>query len=146
VVGAGVNHLVAFGGKAMIYGSIAASTKTATVGQPLTLTWTASAGSVCSANSRSTNTAWIASKPSFTGTVPVSGKQTLTETVGGTVTYTLTCSAPGARTVSVSTAVFWSWPTASATLPASRPSIPTGRGETVKSLETPDIPGGERAA
>jgi hypothetical protein len=139
-----VNYLVALRGRPTIFGSIVASAKTATVGQPLVLTWTASAGSICSANSSSTNTAWTASKPCFTGTVPASGKQLLTETVGGTVTYTLTCTAPRTATVNVSTSVFWSWPTVTATISASPGSITAGESDTVtSSLEPPDEEGGD---
>jgi hypothetical protein len=135
-MGEGMNHLVALRGRARIYGSIAASTKTATVGQPLVLTWTASAGSICFAYSTSTNTAWIASKPPFTGAVPASGKQILTETMGGTVTYTLTCTAPGAQTVHVSTSVFWRRPPVAAPVSASRASTTAGEAVTVEvSLE-----------
>lgn len=126
-----MNYLVALRGRPTICGSIVASAKTATVGQPLILTWTASAGSICSANSSSTNTAWIASKPPFTGAVPASGEQILTETVGGTVTYTLTCTAPGTATVNVSTSVFWRWPPVTATISASPGSINAGEGDTV---------------
>lgn len=99
---------------------------------------------MCSANSTSTNTARTASKPSFTGTVPASGQQILTETVGGTVTYVLTCTAPGTATVSVSTSVFWSWPSETATSPASPESITAREGDAVTwSLEPPDEEGGD---
>lgn len=132
-IGAGVIHLVALSGKATIYGSIVASTKAATVGQPLLLAWTTSAGAVCSAKSSSTNAGWTASKPSFTGTVPASGEQILTETVGGTVTYTLTCTAPGAAPVKLSTSVFWSWRPVTATISASPAPITAGEAVTATS-------------
>ena len=137
--------MVTLGGRTAIYGSIVASAKTTTVGQPLVLTWTAAAGSVCSAKSTSTNAAWTASKPSFAGTVSASGEQTLTESVGGTVTYTLTCAAPGAATFNVSTSVLWSCPPVTATTAAPPASIAAGEAVTVTS-RPPDEEGGELAA
>ena len=129
----GVNHWVGLRGRPTISGSIVASAKTATVGQPLVLTWAVSTGSICFANSKSTNTAWTASKPSFKGPVPASGEQLLTETVGGTVTYTLTCSAPGSATVNVSTSVFWSGPAVTATISAAPGLVTAGESDTVTS-------------
>ena len=131
VPAAGVNYSVALSGSAPIAGSIVPSAKTATVGQPVTLTWTVSAGSTCTASSSSTNSAWTASNPPFTGTVPASGKQTLTETVNGTVTYALGCTAPGGETQSASTSVVWSWPPVTATISASPTSITAGEAVTL---------------
>lgn len=128
-------------------GSIVASAKTATVGQPLTLTWTVSAGSTCTAASTSANTAWIASKAPFTGTVQTSGERTLTETVDGTVTYSMICTAPGTAAVSVSTSVVWIRSPVIATIPAPPASITAGEAVTVtRSFEARYEEGGELAA
>jgi probable HAF family extracellular repeat protein len=127
----GVSYSVALSGSATVSGSIVAGAKTATVGQPLTLIWTVSAGSTCTASAFSANTAWTTSRPPFTGTVPASGKQTLTETVAGTVTYTLSCTAPGTTSVFLSTSVVWSWPPVSATISASPTTIIAGQSTTL---------------
>jgi probable HAF family extracellular repeat protein len=133
----GVNYSIALNGTGTGTASIVASAKTATVGQPLTLTWTASPGLDCGAMASSTNTMWIPGKPPFTGNlpvrVPVSGKQTLTETVDGTMTYTLACSVPGPTPngVSVSASVVWSWAPVNATISASPTSITAGEAVTV---------------
>jgi probable HAF family extracellular repeat protein len=127
----GVNYQVPLSGVGTITAKISASGGMATVGQPITLTWAASAGSTCAAASSSTNTAWTASNPPFTGTVPVSGKQTLTEIVNGTVTYTLNCTAPGVAAASVSASVAWSWPTVTAALSASPTTIIAGKSTTL---------------
>jgi probable HAF family extracellular repeat protein len=128
---AGTNYQVPLSGVAPITAQISAGSSAATLGQPLTLSWTVSAGSTCAAGSYSTNTAWTASNPPFTGTVPVSGRQTLTEIVNGTVTYTLNCTAPGVAAVSVSASVVWSWPTVTAALSASPTTITAGKSTTL---------------
>ncbi len=128
---AGANYQVPLFGVASITAKISASSSTATVGQPLTLTWTVSAGSTCTAAGSSTNAAWTASNPPFTGTVPVSGKQTLTEIVNGTVTYTLNCTAPGVAAVSVSASVVWNWLPVTASISASPAAILAGQAVTV---------------
>jgi probable HAF family extracellular repeat protein len=128
---AGANYQVALSGAAPITAKISASGSTATVGQPITLTWTVSPGSTCTAASSSTNAKWTASNPPFTGTVPVSGNQTLTETVNGTVTYTLNCTAPGVTAVSVSVSVVWSWPPVTTTISASPTTIIAGKSTTL---------------
>jgi probable HAF family extracellular repeat protein len=134
VPSAGVNYSVALGGSATISGSLVASAKAVTVGQPLILTWKASAGSICIATSSSTNTAWTASKPPFTGSVPASGQRTLTETVDGTVTYAFICSVPGTNgssVVNASTSVVWTWPAVTATIAASPTTITAGQSTTL---------------
>jgi probable HAF family extracellular repeat protein len=122
---AGANYQVPLSGVAPITAKISASNSTATVGQPLTLTWTVSAGSTCTAASST------ASTPAFTGPVPVSGKQTLTETVAGTVTYQLNCTAPGVGAVSASASVVWNWPLVTATISASPTTITAGQSTTL---------------
>jgi probable HAF family extracellular repeat protein len=128
---AGANYQVPLSGVAPITAKISASSSTTTVGQPVTLTWTVSAGSTCTAASSSTNAGWTASNPPFTGTVPVSGKQTLTETVNGTVSYTLNCTAPGVAAVSVSTSVVWTWPAVTVSISASPTTIIAGKSTTL---------------
>jgi probable HAF family extracellular repeat protein len=127
----GANYQVPLSGIAPITAEISASGSTATVGQPATLTWTVSPGSTCTAASSSTNTAWTASNPPFTGTVAVSGKRTLTETVNGTVTYTLNCTAPGVAAVSASAAVVWNWPPVTLSISASPTTITAGHSTTI---------------
>jgi probable HAF family extracellular repeat protein len=105
----GANYQVPLSGVAPITAQISASSSAATVGQPVTITWTVSAGSTCIAASST------ASTPAFTGAVPVSGKQTLTETEASTVT-TLSCTAPGVAAVNVSASVIWNWPPVTATI------------------------------
>jgi hypothetical protein len=128
---AGANYQVPLSGIAPITAKIAASSSTATVGQPLTLSWTASAGATCTAASSSTNATWAGSKPPFMGNEAVSGSQTLTETMNGTVTYTLKCTAPGVAAVDVSASVVWNWPSVTATVSASPTAITAGTSTTL---------------
>jgi len=122
---AGANYEVPLSGVAPITAKISASSSTATAGQPLTLTWTVSAGSTCTAASS------VASTPAFAGTVPVSGKQTLTETTAGAVTYQINCTAPGVAAVSASASVVWHWPVLTATITASPTTITAGQTTTL---------------
>ena len=121
----GANYQVPLSGIAPIIAKISASSSTATVGQPLILTWTVSAGSNCTAASSNTST------PAFSGPIPVSGKQTLTETAAGTVTYQLNCTAPGVTAVSASASVVWNWPLVTATISASPTTITAGQTTTL---------------
>jgi probable HAF family extracellular repeat protein len=127
----GANYQVPLSGVAPITAKISASSSTALVGQPVTLTWAVSAGSTCSAGSSSTNTAWTSSKPRFTGTVPASGKQPLTEIVAGDMNYFLACTAPGVATVNVSTSVVWDWLPVTASISASPTTITAGQSTTL---------------
>jgi probable HAF family extracellular repeat protein len=122
---AGANYQVPLSGVAPIAAKISASSSTATVGQPITLTWTVSAGATCIASSSTAGT------PAFSGAVPVSGKQTLTEAVNGTVTYQLNCTAPGVAAVSASASVVWNWPLVTATISASPTTITAGKSTTL---------------
>jgi probable HAF family extracellular repeat protein len=126
----GANYQVPLSGVAPITAKISASSGTATVGQPVTLTWTVSPGATCTAASSSTNAKWTASNPPFAGTEPVS-TQTLTETVNGTVTYTLNCTAPGVSAVSVSTSVVRAWPPVTLSIAASPTTITAGQSTTL---------------
>jgi probable HAF family extracellular repeat protein len=128
---AGANYQVPLSGTGTIDANVTAGSSTATVGQPLTLTWTVTAGSTCTASSASTNPAWTASKPPFAGKVPLSGKQTLTETVDGTMYYVLNCTAPGVPTVNVGPKVVWAWPAVTATISASPTTITAGQSTTL---------------
>jgi hypothetical protein len=127
----GANYEVPLSGVAPITVTISPSSGTGTVGQPVTITWTASAGSTCTASSFSTNSKWTASSPPFSGTVPATGKQTLTETVNGTVTYYLGCIGPGVAPANASTSVIWSWPAVTVAISASPTTINAGQSTTL---------------
>jgi len=118
----GVDFVVALSGTAPIVASIKASAATQIVGQKVTLTWSASPGSTCSASSTT---------GSFKGNIAASGSQTLTETAAGSDNYQINCTAPGATAVNPSTSVAWTWPTVSASLSASPTSITTGQSTTL---------------
>jgi probable HAF family extracellular repeat protein len=127
----GANYQVPLSGVAPITAKISASSATATVGQPVTLTWTVSPGSTCTAASSSTNAKWTASNPPFTGNVSVSGTRTLTEIVNGTATYTLNCTAPGVAAATVSASVVWNWPPVTISISASPTTIIAGQSTTI---------------
>jgi probable HAF family extracellular repeat protein len=117
-----VEFVVALSGTAPIAASIKASAATQTVGQRITLTWTSSPGSTCSASSTS---------DSFNGSIAASGSQMLTETTAGTDNYQISCTAPGGTGVNAGTSVVWTWPTVSASLSASPTSITAGQSITL---------------
>jgi probable HAF family extracellular repeat protein len=119
---AGADYRIPLTGVAPITAKISASTDTATVGAPVTLTWAVSPGSTCVAAS---------SNPDFTGSVAVTGKQTVTETVAGTENYTLNCTGPGVAAVTVSTSVTWSWPPVTLSVSASPSTIAAGQSTTI---------------
>lgn len=65
--------------------SLSATPTNPTVGQPFTLTWSASPGSTCQSSGGSANDGWNATTASGTASV--------TETKAGTYTYDITCTA-----------------------------------------------------
>lgn len=100
---ADATYTVPLSGTAPVDATISASTVAATVGQNVTLTWTASAGAICEAQNGVPGSAWG-------GSVAVSGTRTITESTAASVTYSLRCSSSGVADTSASTIVVWSWP------------------------------------
>lgn len=82
----GVPIAVPLSGSSPLSVSISVSSTTATVGEPVMLTWTASGGAACTATGGSAADGW-------TGTVPDSGSRAVTESTGGTYTYGISCTA-----------------------------------------------------
>jgi lysyl endopeptidase len=76
------------------------STYAITIGESLTLNWSASGATQCTAGGGISGDGW-------SGTLAASGSLALTETTATTATYTLTCSYPGSRTAKASTVVSW---------------------------------------
>jgi hypothetical protein len=79
---AGAQYATLLNGTATIEAQISSSTTAATVNVPFTLTWTASAGSMCVA----------AGDTQFSGPVAVSGSKAITEPAAKTVTFALSCT------------------------------------------------------
>jgi hypothetical protein len=116
------NYQVPLSGVAPITANISASSNTATIGQPVTLSWSASAGSKCTAASAPTATA------AFSGSIALSGSVQVTQTTAGTETYQIQCTAAGAPDVnSPAISVVWSWPAVRATISASPTTITAGQ-------------------
>ena len=120
----GTNYVVTLSGIAPITASISASSSTALVGTPITITWASSPGSTCTAADDSQN-------PSFNGSVAPSGNVSLTETAAGSVHYRTHCTAPGTSEVDPVTSVVWTWPPVTATLSASPTSFTAGQSTTL---------------
>ena len=68
--------------------TISASSNSVTAGNPVTLNWTATAGSSCMASGGVSGDGW-------TGNLAASGSQNVTESAAGQVTYGLTCAGGG---------------------------------------------------
>jgi probable HAF family extracellular repeat protein len=101
--------------------SISASASTVTAGVAVTLTWSSTAGAVCTASGGSTADGW-------TGIVPASGSKPVTEATAGTYTYGLSC-VDGAETVSADKVVTVTVP--SVTLSASPTNLVQGQATTL---------------
>ncbi len=97
----GGDYVAALSGTAMGTVTISASSGTATVGMSITLTWTASPGSTCSASSSSMTSPW-------SGSIALNGTATVNATAASSDTYTIHCTAPGAAEVDKSVSVTWS--------------------------------------
>jgi lysyl endopeptidase len=107
--------------------SIAASTNSATVGTPVTLTWTSGDSSICTANGGSGSDGWA-------GTMGATGTATVTSTSTGSLAYGITCDNGSAQTQVNYTApsgVLASAPTPSATLSANATTLATGQKATI---------------
>jgi len=120
----GAGYQVPLSGVAPITATLSASKSTATVGMSLTITWTSSPGSTCTAADSSSN-------PAFNGSIPPNGSKMLTETSMGTVNYGTHCTAPGVPEVDPVTTVVWNWPAVTATLGASPTTITAGQSTTL---------------
>jgi hypothetical protein len=118
---AGAQHTVALSGSAPVTATISASVSTATIGQPLTLTWNASPGATCEAQSSGANSRW-------SGSVATSGTQTFTESVPGAFSYSLSCSATGVSDASATASVSWSSPPPAASAPPVQNLAPKSGG------------------
>jgi hypothetical protein len=83
----GTSYTANLTGTGTIGVALTASAPTATVGTPVTLTWTAP-GTTCTATGGSTADGW-------TGNLPGGGSKAVTETTVGSYTYGITCTAGG---------------------------------------------------
>jgi probable HAF family extracellular repeat protein len=101
--------------------SISTSASTVTAGVAVTLTWSSTAGAVCTASGGSTADGW-------TGIVPASGSKPVTETTAGSYTYGLSC-VDGAETVSADKVVTVTVPSVS--LSASPTNLVQGQATTL---------------
>lgn len=124
ITAAGLAYPVALSGSAPVSSTINASAASATVGQPITLTWSSSPGVTCQAQSDSASSPW-------TGSVAPAGAKTLTESAAGSVSYSLRCSAGGMPDVAVDTSVSWSWPPVDGSFSANPTAITTGQTTTL---------------
>jgi hypothetical protein len=96
-----------------------------TVGQSVTLTWSASPGSKCAAASGPT-------KSAFSGAIEVGGSLKVTQTTAGTETYQIQCTAVGTPEVdSPTVSVVWTWPAVTATISASPTTLTAGQSTTL---------------
>jgi hypothetical protein len=76
---------ITLSGTGTIAVQLIASTSTVTVGVPVTLNWTSTAGTACVASGGATGDGW-------NGQVAASGTISVTEAAAGTYTYTLICT------------------------------------------------------
>lgn len=79
---------VALTGQGLITARIQASPTSALLGTPVTLSWSSTAGSACTATGGGPGDGW-------SGTLPASGTRTVTETASATYVYGLTCTGSG---------------------------------------------------
>jgi hypothetical protein len=114
---------VPLAGSAPIQITISSSAPSVTVGAPVKLTWSVSAGATCTATGGSSSDGWI-------GTVAVSGTQSVTETSGGGYIYGLSCTS-GSQSAKGQVSVLVNWPVVSASLTASPVSFTAGNSITL---------------
>jgi probable HAF family extracellular repeat protein len=119
-----VSYQVQLSGVAPITATISASSSTAAVGTPITITWATAPGSACTELSSSPTSPW-------NGSIGQSGSITLTDTVAETVFYSVNCTATGTPTVGSQVTVVWTWPPVTATLTASPTTITAGQSTTL---------------
>jgi lysyl endopeptidase len=89
-----------------------ASAEAISVGQSVTLTWSAPGATQCTAGGGVSGDGW-------SGKLAASGNQAVTEATASVVTYTLSCAYAGGRTARTSTVVTWLGPTPVVTLTGS---------------------------
>jgi probable HAF family extracellular repeat protein len=106
---------VALSGGAYTAVSMNPSVTAVTVGVAVTLTWTSSSTTACTATGGAAGDGWA-------GTVPANGTKSVVEMAAGTYTYTLTCPVGG------------SLPQVSATVKDSAPASSGGGGGSIESL------------
>jgi len=121
---AGANYVIKLSGVAPITATISVSASAAAVGTKITLTWTSSPGSTCTAADDSLN-------PAFNGNIAPSGSVMLTEAAAGTVHYGTHCTATGTPDADPVTSVVWTWPPVTATITASPTTITSGQSTTL---------------
>jgi hypothetical protein len=117
---AGVPRTVPLSGSAPVSAQMSATLTTATVGQPVTLTWSSTPGSTCQAQGDGTNSPW-------SGSVPSTGTRTFTESTAGSVSYLLLCSARAVSDTSVAVPLIWSWPPVDVTFSAMPATVAAGQ-------------------
>ena len=118
IISDGVPVVVPLSGIAPFDVSISASATAVVTGEPVTLTWAAPLGAICSATGGSSADGWI-------GSVAVSGTQSVIETSGGgSYLYGIQCRNPNNTAASqAQVAVMVSWPALSVSLTASPTTI-----------------------
>ncbi len=122
---AGVPYTVQLSGSAPVEATISANTTAATVGEPLTLTWSSSAGATCDAQSDVPGSPWI-------GNITSSGTRTFTESTAASIAYSIRCGVSGAAgDASAATSVTWSWPPVEVTLSATPTTIEVGQSTSI---------------
>jgi hypothetical protein len=105
--------------------SLGASAGAQVYGQPLTLTWSASGASQCTASGGLAGDGW-------SGSLSAAGNLTLTEDdSAATTTYTLTCSYAGNRTAHAAVVVVWEGPAPVVSLSATPAAVWTTRPVTL---------------
>jgi probable HAF family extracellular repeat protein len=129
VVSDGAPFIIALSGNSAVSASITSSASTVMTGTPITLTWTASPGSSCTANGGAAAIRGAA-KDGWTGTIPPSGTKSVTESIGAKFTYGLTCTA-GSQTGQSAVPVVVTWPPVRASLSASPTAINAGQSTTI---------------
>jgi probable HAF family extracellular repeat protein len=100
---AGVSYVMVLSGVPSIKATLTPSATKLTVGASLTLTWTSSAGSTCTAASSDQNPGW-------NGSIAASGSKNITESSAGSIAYGIHCTAPSASEADASATVVWSSP------------------------------------
>jgi hypothetical protein len=105
IASVGASFPVSLAGTGIIGVALNASASTATVGVPVTLSWSASPGTTCSASGGSLSDGWA-------GKLASSGSQSVVESSAGSYTYGISCVA-GADTAQAQAVVAMTLPTVS---------------------------------
>jgi hypothetical protein len=100
--------------------SITASSTAVTTATGVTLTWTATPGTTCTATGGSAADGWV-------GSVPVSGSRSVKEPGPGTYTYGISCTAGPQSQIAQAAPVAVTWAPVTVTITASPTTLHTGQ-------------------